>query len=222
VEQQTDTSPWERLARGLLDLVYPPRCLVCDEPDSDALCAECARAIRSAGSAAPLVEPVLDGVVAVGRHEGVLREAVHGLKYGRRRALAAPLGALLAQRLEEALADGRPEVVAPVPIHWRRRLWRGFNQAELLADALARTLGMRVEPTVVARVRHTPSQVSLTGEARRRNLAGAFAVPKAEVVRDRRVLLVDDVCTTCTTLAECARVLRHAGARSVHGLVLSC
>jgi ComF family protein len=164
----------------------------------------------------------MEPVAAVGPYEGVLREAIHGLKYGRRRALAVPLGELLARRLEEEFADWQPEFLTPVPIHWRRRWQRGFNQAELLAEELAQLYGVGVDTESLRRVRHTRSQVGLSSELRRRNLADAFRVCRPESVKGRRVLLVDDVCTTRTTLMECARALRAAGAQTVYGLVLSC
>jgi ComF family protein len=164
----------------------------------------------------------LDGVVAAGRYEGVLREAIHGLKYRRQRGLGAPLGALMARRLEDTLAEWWPEVVVPVPIHWSRRLRRGFNQAALLADEVAVTAELPADHTSLVRARPTRSQVGLSGEARRQNLMGAFQVRWPAGVHDRPILLVDDVYTTGATLAECAGALRAAGARAVYGLVLGC
>jgi ComF family protein len=171
---------------------------------------------------APAVELSLDAVVAVGSYQGLLREAVHGLKYGRRRGLAPPLGELLARRLEPVLPEWWPDVVLPVPIHWSRRLRRGFNQAEMLADEVARIAGLRPDYSALARIRRTRSQVGLSGDARRRNLSGAFRVRYPAAVAGRSILLVDDVYTTGATLAECGRALRAAGARAVYGLVLSC
>jgi ComF family protein len=210
------------LARGLLDLIYPPRCLLCDFPGEEALCAECSSSIDPGKEQIPPVGGDLDAIAAAGRYEGVLREAVHGLKYGRRRALAEPLGTLLAGRLEESMPEWWPEVVVPVPIHWSRRLRRGFNQAELLAQVVGQAAALRTDTASLARVRRTRSQVGLSGEERRRNLTGAFQVRRPAAFSNRTVLLVDDVYTTGTTLAECARALRAAGASAVYGLVLAC
>jgi ComF family protein len=212
---------WRRLQRGLIDLVYPPRCLVCDFPGPAALCGECRSAILSSGPSEHETASGLDGMAAVGRYEGELREAIHALKYGRRRALAVPLGEMLARRLDETLGEWGTGVVVPVPIHWRRRFQRGFNQSELLVEEIARRVRVRVDRASLARVRHTRSQVGLSGEQRRRNLQGAFRVHAPEAIRGQTVLLVDDVATTCTTLVECAAVLRDASARAVYGLVLA-
>src|SRR2546422_3781560 len=118
---------WQRVARGLVDLVYPPRCLVCGFPGPETLCRACLAAIRESGTPEPGFVPGFEAVAAVGPYEGALREAIHGLKYTRRRALAEPLGELLARRLEEEFPRWQPESVLPLPIHWRRRLWRGFH-----------------------------------------------------------------------------------------------
>lgn len=149
--------------------------------------------------------------------QGALREAIHCLKYRSAESLGEPLGAYLANRcvVEGLLPDGGIDLIVPVPMHPARQRARGFNQAHLLASPLADMLGVPLLPGVLARVRKTPPQVGLTSEARRRNLTDAFAVPDAAVVRDRRALLVDDVFTTGSTVAACARTLKQGGAASV-------
>lgn len=151
-------------------------------------------------------------VRAFGRYEGGLREAVHALKYRGKLALAEPLGCALAEVVaaEELLAG--TDVISPVPLHRRRQVDRGFNQAEELARSLGRALH---KPVVAAlkRVRDTPSQTELDEEGRRRNVRGAFQVCRDVV--GARLLLVDDVVTTGSTLQECARALKAAGAAEV-------
>jgi len=113
------------------------------------------------------------------------------------------------------------DLLVPVPLHLRRLRWRGFNQALLLTRPLAQRCGARLDPFVLARTRPTSPQVGLDEAARRRNIAGAFAVRDPAVVRRRSVLLIDDVYTTGATVEECARVLRRAGASRVDVLVLA-
>jgi ComF family protein len=110
------------------------------------------------------------------------------------------------------------DVVAPVPLHWRRRWQRGFNQSELLARAVARRYGLPVLD-VLRRKRATPTQAGLSNARRRSNVAGAFTVRGA--VSGRRILLVDDVMTTGATAAACAAALKRAGARHVAVLALA-
>lgn len=158
-----------------------------------------------------------DAVYSFGAYEGVLRELIHLLKYGRVRSLARALG----ERLAAALPlDQRFDVIVPVPLHWRRRLARGFNQAALLAGAVARRYAVPVSPALKRR-RRTGSQAGLSHAQRRANVSGAFAVRRPKRVRGRRVLLVDDVMTTGATASACAAALKQAGAAYVAVLTLA-
>ena len=107
------------------------------------------------------------------------------------------------------------DVVLAVPLHPRRLRERGYNQSALLAESLARRLGRRFDRRSLVRTRDTEHQARLSGEARRNNLKGSFAVPDAQFVRGRTILLVDDVMTTGATLSHCARALLDAGAARV-------
>ncbi|HYD15529.1 MAG TPA: phosphoribosyltransferase family protein, partial [Hyphomicrobium sp.] len=121
----------------------------------------------------------------------------------------------------ELMADA--EVVVPVPLARRRLLQRRFNQAAILAQEVARLSHLGYEPLALERTRSTASQVGLTRDARRRNVAGAFIVPlrAAHRVQGRKILLVDDVITTGSTVGACARALRRAGAARVDVLALA-
>jgi ComF family protein len=167
------------------------------------------------------IEPAFARAVAYGSYESGLRELIHLLKFGGVRPAANVLGRMLA----EAIAALEPEFPAdpvaliPVPLHRAKLRQRGFNQAELIARA-----AMKINPVrdrlhlcagALERTRETASQIGLTSHQRRENLRGAFAVAQRELVKGREVLLVDDVYTTGTTVSECARVLRRAGATKV-------
>jgi ComF family protein len=140
-----------------------------------------------------------------------LATAVHGLKYRRRRRVAAALGPLLAARYPY----DRDAILVPVPLHARRLRSRGFNQALLLARALGRRYGLEVAARALVRVRDTHIQPGLSAADRRRNLRGAFAVRSPEIVAGRRVVVIDDVLTTGATADACARSLVTAGAARV-------
>jgi ComF family protein len=149
----------------------------------------------------------------------LVRKAVHQLKYGHFKALAAPLGQLLGEYLE---AEPVPaDVVVPVPLHGRRLRERGYNQSALLAAEIGKAKGLPAVTDSLVRLRHTKSQVKTAGaEERQRNMAGAFGCRDARLA-GKRVLLVDDVCTTGATMNSCAIALREAGAASVWGLALA-
>lgn len=151
--------------------------------------------------------------------EGPVREAVHRLKYRGQRALAEPLGGLMADWWERRGAE--VDLIVPVPLHPKRLRERGYNQAALLAKVMARHVGRPLaDDGVLVRVRHTRSQMELGEAQRRRNVIGAFRADEVGV-RGRRVLLVDDVCTTGATLEACTDALRAAGAVEVRAFTLA-
>ncbi|HWZ82069.1 MAG TPA: ComF family protein [Terriglobales bacterium] len=168
------------------------------------------------------LHPPFEKAVAYGGYDGGLRDLIHLLKFQQVRPAAAVLGRMLAETvsvLEESLPGGMITVV-PVPLHARKRAQRGFNQSELIARAALKQLNrperFRLSLNSLLRLRETESQIGLTRHQRRENLHGAFKVFDPAQIAGRNVLLVDDVFTTGTTAAECARVLRRAGAERVY------
>jgi len=159
-------------------------------------------------SAAP---PPFDWARAAGLYAGPLRDAVQGLKFGRRAALARPLAALVLEQSAAAVPAGA--TLVPIPLARERERERGFNQAALVAERVARGLGAPLFPRWLARTRATAPQTALDAAARRANVRGAFVASTAAAGAD--VVLVDDVLTTGATAGECARALRAAGANSV-------
>ncbi|MBI4460091.1 MAG: ComF family protein [Acidobacteria bacterium] len=147
-------------------------------------------------------------------YEGTLQSLIQRFKYDGLRPLAQPLSELLAEaarRLEPHSWD----LILPVPLHRRRQRQRGFNQAELLASRLSKTLRVPLGTKDCVRIRDTRPQTGLRAAERRKNVAGAFHVPRPESVSSLRVLLVDDVLTTGATVNACAQALGEAGARGV-------
>lgn len=201
--------------RGALDILFPPRCLICDA-SAEPFCARCHDEIVPVAEGTPGPEG-LDEVRSVGYHQDALRRAVIRLKFHRKVALVEPLGALLAEEFARVQAQWNPDLLVPVPMHWRRQWERGFNQAELLAEEVGRWSGLPVQPALV-RPRLTDPQVGLSGHRRRQNLIGAFAIHPRYPVTGKRVVLVDDVRTTGGTVSECAATLRQAGAAQVYAL----
>jgi ComF family protein len=159
--------------------------------------------------------PAFDRARSAGHFHGVLREQVHQFKYGSALWLRHDLADLLLGCLAAHFVPGEVDVVVPVPLHPARERERSYNQSALLAQEVARRLDRRFDRRSLERVRRTQSQTQFDAAHRRMNILGAFAVRRPEWVAQRCVLLVDDVMTTGATLAECARVLKKAGARKV-------
>ncbi|MBI4219229.1 MAG: ComF family protein [Chloroflexi bacterium] len=185
-----------------------PACPRCAQPlGTVALCARCIS--YTAG---------LSTTVSVFQFGGPVRSAVHALKYRDLRAIAPVLGSLMAADLRVARLEA--DVVVPVPMHGKRLRTRGYNQAELLARQVARQLKLGVDSRSLRRVAETPPQARASSEAEReQQVRGAFAATSS--IAGRRVLLIDDVATTGSTLRECGRVLMAAGAAEVSALVLA-
>jgi len=159
-----------------------------------------------------------DAAVRAGAYEGPLKTLILRCKYGPRASLATVLGRLLAERLALAGWTDRVERIVPVPLHWSRRVRRGFNQAVGVARELVRAVPGpgRVDRWTLGRTRPTAHQTGVSAARRRRNVRGAFRVRRGADLEGRTVLLVDDVMTSGATAAECTRVLKRAGAAQVY------
>lgn len=203
--------------------ITSPMCLCCGTPfDSNTrsanLCADC-RSNRYHGA------PPFDALRSCARFEGALREAIHRFKYQGQSGRAAPLAELLFDywQADDKLAAHEFALLCPVPLHPLRQWRRGYNQSALLAAKLSAQSGVP-HAALLRRVRSTPPQIGLKEKERLANVKGAFAVDikTLEKLNPSRgpVLLIDDVCTTGATLAECARVLKKAGVKEVCALTL--
>ena len=221
-----------RVARAAVELVLPAKCAVCGR-EGDFVCAACEDALpelsrpycrlcASPGAASPCSScqawpPAYDRIEAPYLMDAGVRDIVFELKYRGIRALAPDMGELMARHLESVRLAA--DLIVPVPLHRRRERERGYNQAALLARELSRRTGLPVAPAL-CRTRDTPSQVATVGtEKRRANIEGAFEC--VADMRGRRVLLMDDVVTTGSTMGACAAPLKAAGASKVWGLAFA-
>jgi ComF family protein len=241
---------WLRQLRGaIVDLLFPPRCggcrrmgsLLCDhclaqiERIHPPICSHCGlpmdmsntslvsdpeRPIRRCRHCQEMAQE-LDGLRACAFHSGPLREAIHEFKYRDVTVLAGPLGYLMALAWPDlAPRELELDAIVPVPLHPKRERERGYNQATLLARELGAHLGRPVTENVLHRTRATAPQVDLNPHERRANVQGAFRCVDQRL-GGRRVLLVDDVCTTGATLEAAAAALRQGGATAVWAYTLA-
>lgn len=207
---------------NLLNLLFPNRCIFCGQPvEPDAFwCARCGPLVhlfkgpvRLSGDARHL----LFRNEAVMAYDSATRSAILSFKFHRRTSLARPLSRLLIRRYGETFSHQTPDLILPVPLHPKRLRERGYNQSALLAAPLAKAVGVPYREDLLLRVRNTPPQSSLQDRRERlTNLENAFRCTAP--LHGEHVLLIDDVCTTGSTLVECARVLLEAGAGKVSAL----
>lgn len=223
----------------MLDLVYPASCAGCgaeiEAADERPICPACVgrlpllRGPACTRCAAPVPGQVprerchvcrgtrlwFDETVALGRYDGLMRDWLLRMKRTNGDALALAVGELVWRHRGERLAALRPDVVVPVPMHWRRRLVRGANSPVIVAERLAGRLKLPLAAALLRRTRHTPPQFSLPPSARPANVRDAFAVEAGYHLQQAHVLLVDDILTTGSTCSAAARALQRAGASQV-------
>jgi ComF family protein len=243
--EANDQGIWQRAGRSLLDFVFPPLCAACRAPVGNAhnLCAECwsqitfldgpacARcgfpfefdpgpgAFCAACQAHP---PAFDQALAVMRYDPASRDPILALKRADRLDLI-PAFARWLDRVGKPLLS-QTELIVPVPLHWKRLWQRRYNQSALLAQGLAKLSAKPCDSLVLRRVKSTKSQGEMpSAKARRRNVRGVFRIDpsRSSLIRDRNILLVDDVYTTGSTVDACARALKRSGAAKVLVLTLA-
>jgi len=200
-----------------LELLRSPWCQVCGIPLSpkDGFYEVICRGCRT-------INPTFGKLRAIAFYDRTMREAIHLMKYEKKPALAKHLVRLGQTHLPDDLNASDYDFLVPIPLHTNRYRTRGFNQAERIARGIGKVWGLPVRTDVLFRIRNTVPQSQLESvEARERNIRGAFDVRLAEGVRESRILLVDDIFTTGTTIREAIRVLRAAKPNTVDVLTLT-
>jgi ComF family protein len=222
-----------------LNVLFPELCPICQRPSSDhkiaPICTECWQTIqqyegpkcRKCGR--PLVsdvsitcgdclkdEPAFIRARSFGIYDGALKKAINLFKYHNVKRLSSPLSGIMLRKMMP-----RVETVVPVPLYGKRLRQRGFNQSALIAGHMASHIG--AEPMIgnLVKVRDTMPQVGLSSAERRKNIRNAFEIRNREQVRNKSILLVDDVITTGATAGECSRVLKETGAQEVYVMALA-
>jgi len=160
-----------------------------------------------------------DRAIAPFIYDGEIVKLIHGLKYNNKKYLAESLSIFMADKFnsEKLHAD----IVIPVPLCTKRLKQRGYNQSELLTNQISKILKIPSNNNVLIRVKETPTQTGLDFLERQKNLTGAFKVKNKKVIKDKSLLLIDDVFTTGATVTECAKMLKQAGAGCVYVLTIA-
>lgn len=219
---------------SLLDLVFPKRCVGCRRVGSY-ICAECVERIDFIDKpVCPICQRQavggkthpgcagrykLDGLIVGVKYRGVVRTAIRKVKYKWIYDIEKVLVDLIAGQVWK-FDFPQGATLVPVPLHIKRKRWRGFNQSEILAKTLAAKFKVKYGDFLVRKI-ETKAQVGLTREERKKNISDAFLVSHPELVSGSNIILVDDVYTSGATMAECAKVLKKAGAKSVWGMAVA-
>ena len=213
-----------RMAGWLKELLFPRRCMLCRKflkADETDLCRGCRTNAPEYPFGAENPDPsgknsgqFLDSFTAVWYYKGNVRSGILRLKFHGAAALAAPYGRMLAMKLYQCRRESF-DLITWVPVSTKRRRKRGYDQAELLARSVGAELGYK-PVCLLKKLRDNPAQSGLRGEQRRANVLGVYGFTGKTDLHGKRILLIDDVFTTGATAEECARVLKTAGASSVH------
>jgi ComF family protein len=232
--------------RAFLDILFPPLCHVCRTfvPGQEELhlcsgCREKISAIRSPLCPVCGVPFAPEGGIdhtcgrciterrtftsarAAARFDGPVQELIHRFKYGKKPHLARPLGLLASAFLADFVPTLQAELIVPVPLHKRRLRQRSFNQAQLLGNVFSKRWSIPLSVHNLRRIRWTDPQTGLSAADRERNVRKAFAVARPDRIEGKRLILVDDVYTTGSTVMECSAELKRAGAREIHVITIA-
>jgi len=232
---------FNKVRKLALDVLFPIRCIGCQKENfwlcdtclthvtiqTEHVCGVCEKMITPDGRTCHSCKKknMLDGlIVATSYANSFVSHAIHLYKYRFVPDLHTSLGNLLVKAFQKTDIP-LPDIIIPIPLHPRRLRWRGFNQSFLLARHLSKKLLPQFEIPLkecLVRNRYTSPQMEIKNyHSRKQNLAGAFSMAEKEDVKNKTVLLVDDVATTGSTISECAKVLKKAGAKEVFAIVIA-
>ncbi|RJO65346.1 MAG: ComF family protein [Candidatus Omnitrophota bacterium] len=237
-----------RLGKGLKDILYPPTCIACrkrlPEDNADApVCRQCYSAIKKnlppfcyrcgrqldirrsvKNLCAECIRKTLhfDRALSPCKYEGVMKELIHAFKYRGKDYLGKDLGELMVDFIKEYGFDMKPiDLIMPIPLYRSKIREREFNQAQVLGDFVAKAFNKESICDGLIRHRQTRPQAELQGQARMQNIKGCFSLTSADLVKERNILLIDDVLTTGATASEAAAVLKKAGAHTIFVMTLA-
>jgi competence protein ComFC len=243
-------TPFLRIKQSMhrvLDLIYPRFCVLCKSKINSRseynICAVCAAGIKpikvpfclKCGSALDQLSQLrqngcskcnnkkyyFDQVLSACKYTGLIKHCIHLFKYQRKRKTANLLGDILIRFLQDNFSKENIDLITAVPLHKHKLQERGFNQSQIIADKLSAHLKIKNSFNNLCRIKKTVSQVSLSAQQRKLNTKGAFSCKYPAEFQNKRILIIDDIFTTGSTLNECARVLKQSGAKTVTCLTIA-
>jgi len=210
------------ILNGIIKLIFPPRCIFCNEltalEEGVDICPTCYKKIPfTAGTSIRMDVKTLfcDKIIWVCEYSGIVKHSLIKFKFHNKPSYYRAFARLLAEKVKKMTNCAEFDIIISVPLHKQRENARGYNQALLISKAVGRELGIPEKSGLLVRVKNTDSQSHLSKVERQVNVKDAFEVRNAMLVKDRTILLIDDVLTTGNTLNECGRLLKQAGAKKV-------
>jgi competence protein ComFC len=218
------------MLKYIINLIFPPKCIFCRRvlgvaSDID-ICPDCYSKIpflRGGILESPLnnQKGYCDEVIAVCRYSGIVRNALINYKFNDKSSFYKALGKLMSERVKKMTNYRNFDIIASVPLFKQRQNVRGYNQAALMAKEISKELGIPNDFKLLFRKRNTKSQSLLSRQERLENLRDAFEVKEINKVKGKNIILIDDVLTTGSTLNECGKALKIAGAGKIAAIVMA-
>ncbi len=209
---------------SILNFIFPPRCIFCGKllgvKADISICPGCYVNIPFINRPIPFYG-FLDGIICVCEYSGIIKDAIIRYKFYNKSSYFRTFARLMSQRIKTETAGQKFDLIISVPLYKKKKAKRGYNQSYLISKFLSRELGIPEASYCLSRIRDTASQSLLSKDKRQANVYGAFRVNHARLVAGRNIILVDDVLTTGSTLNECCRALKDAGAEKVLGAVIA-
>ncbi len=234
----------KKLFKVYLDLIFPPFCVGCKDKDINFLCEKCYEKINfikdnfCAKCGGVAEGKIISGTIcgkcrtekkywtisrSVARYSEVLKDIIHKFKYNKKKYLAKPLSNLMIDyiRNNSSIDPKNIDIIIPVPLHKKRLRERGFNQSELLGRCLSEDFKIELATNVLFRTKNTVPQFNLSPFQRAENVKGAFTVKNDEIIKNKNVLLIDDIYTTGSTLREASKSLKKTKMKNIYCLTLA-
>ena len=209
------------MKKFILDLLFPINCLECNQ-EGKFICSSCFKKIPVNEKNMEFnKDSVLDKLIIASNYSyPLIKKAIHRYKYDFVKELANPLGQLMIKKLNQQ--NIKDSILIPIPLHLKRLRWRGFNQADLLAQHIGKELNIPVINNLLIRTKHTLPQAKIeNAQERQQNIKQAFALNLRTLFSGRSFILIDDISTTGATLKECAKILKPLKPKEIYGLVIS-
>ena len=212
-----------KILKNILNILFPPACAVCGKIDKNWLCPKCTIRIDRLEKVQiiNIQGKKYEKLMYIFKYESLVRKLMLGYKFSNKAYLCNFFANIITSNKECLNCIQKYDMIIPVPMHKNKMKKRGYNQTELLADAISKNSGIMARKDIMQKVVNTTTQSKLGGKARQSNIKSAFFIKNDCEVEEKNIILLDDIYTTGATAQECSRILKNAGARKILVLVLA-
>lgn len=212
-----------KIIETILNLIYPNVCGFCGDINNENICTECSKKIEKYKilGIEKSTSKYIEQQCFIYKYEGEIRESILKFKFQEEAYLYKTFVKIILDNLEVCKYIKKFDIIIPVPIHRKRRLERGYNQSELIANEISKQLIINIEKSILIKIRNNPKQSTLKLEERKSNVKNVYEVKQNQKIKDKKILLIDDIFTTGNTVNECAKKLKEAGANKVSVLTIA-